>query len=68
MGCIITVDDLAIGSTPAPGLSNIWLSKQKPNIQDDNKLFERYMDDVLRTIKQQFMWAQLMEINALYPS
>ena len=43
MGCIIMVDDLAIGSTPAPGLSNIWLSKQKPNIQDDAKLFERYM-------------------------
>ena len=52
MGCIIMVEDLAIGSTPAPGLSNIWLPKQKPNIQDDAKLFERYMDDVLRTIKQ----------------
>ena len=45
------IDGLAMGSQQAPPLSNIWLSKFEPNIRDDAKLFERYMDDILRTIK-----------------
>ena len=45
------IDGLAMGSQPAPPLSNIWLSKYEPNIRDDAKLFERYMDNTLRTIK-----------------
>ena len=48
------IDGLAMGSQPAPPLSNIWFSKYEPNIRDDAKPFERYMDDILRTIKQQF--------------
>ena len=57
-----------MGSQPAPPLSNIWLSKYEPNIRDDAKLFERYMDDILRTIKEQFIQAKLKEINALHPN
>ena len=45
------IDGLAMGSQPAPPLSNIWLSKYEPNIRDDAKLFERYMGNTLRTIK-----------------
>ena len=59
---------LAVGSQPAPPLSNIWLSKYEPNIRDDAKLFERFMDDILRTMKQQFIQAKLKEINALHPN
>ena len=46
------IDGLAMGSHPAPPLSNVWLSKYEPAINDDAKLFERYMDDILRTIKE----------------
>ena len=45
------IDGLAMGSPPAPPLSNIWLSKYEPNIEDDAKLFELDMDDIVRTIK-----------------
>ena len=62
------IDGLAMGSQPAPPLSNIFLSKYEPIIQDDAKLFERYMDNILRTIKQQFIQAKLKEINALHPN
>ena len=44
------IDDLAMGSPPAPPLSNIWLSKYETAVKDDAKLFERYIDDILRTI------------------
>ena len=44
------IDGLAIGSTPAPPLSNIWLSKCEANIRDNAKLFEHCMDDIVRTI------------------
>ena len=46
------IDNLAMGSPPAPPLSNIWLSKYEPAIKDDAKLFERYMDNILRTMKE----------------
>ena len=62
------IDGLAMSSQPAPPLSNIWLSKYEPNIRDDAKPFERYMDNTLRTIKQQFIQAKLKEINALHPN
>ena len=46
------IHDLTMGSPPASPLSNIWLSKYEPAKKDDAKLFERYMDDILRTIKE----------------
>ena len=66
-GAYPQIDGLAMVSQPAPPLSNIWLSKYEPNIRDDAKLFERYINDILRTIKQQFSQAKLKEINALHP-
>ena len=57
------IDGLAMGSQP---LSNIWLSKFEPNIRDDAKRVERYMDDILGTIKQQFIETKVKEINALH--
>ena len=56
------IDGLAMGSPPAPPLSNIWLSEYKPTIKDGVKLFDRYMDDILRTIKE----IKLPEINSLH--
>ena len=53
-----------MGSPPAPPLSNIWLSEYKPAIKDGVKPFERYMDDILRTIKE----IKLPEIKSLYPN
>ena len=60
------IDGLAMGSQPAPPLLNIWLSKFEPNIWNDGKLFERYMNNILRTIKQQFIETKFKEINALH--
>ena len=61
------IDGLAMGSPPAPLLSNIWLSKCEPNIRDDAKLFERYMNDTVRTIKVDLIENKLVEINSLHP-
>ena len=40
------IDGLAMGSSPAPYLANIWFSKYDPQIKGDAALYERYMDDV----------------------
>ena len=53
-------------SPPAPPLSNIWLSKYEPAIKDDAKLFGRYMDDILRTIKESLIENKLSQINLLH--
>ena len=45
------VDGLAMGSPPAPHLANGWLSQFENLIKDDAKIYERYMDDILREIK-----------------
>ena len=62
------IDGLSMGSPPAPPLSNIWLSKYEPAIKDDAKLFERYMDDILRTTKESLIENKLSEINLLHPN
>ena len=62
------IDNLAMGSPPAPPLSNIWLSKYESAIKDDAKLFERYMDDILRTIKESLIENKLSENNLLHPN
>ena len=62
------IDGLAMGYQPALPLSNDWLSKFDPNIRDDVKLFERYMEDIVRTIKQQFNQTKLKEISTLHPN
>ena len=57
------IDGLAMGSQPAPCLANIWLSKFEDFIKDDAKIFERYMDDILRSIKRQHIDQKLIDIN-----
>ena len=52
-GYYIQKDGLAMGSPPAPLLANIWLAKKEIIIKDDAKLFERYMDDIIRTINSE---------------
>jgi hypothetical protein len=60
------VDGLAMGSSPAPLLANGWLHKFDPIIRDDAKLFARYMDDVVRSIRNQAIADKLKEINTLH--
>ena len=57
-----------MGSQPAPPLANIWLSKFEPDIKDDTKIFERYMDDILRTIKAEIIETKLHAINGFHPN
>ena len=45
------VDGLAMGSPPAPHLANGWLSQFESTIRDDAKIYDRFMDDILRSIK-----------------
>ena len=61
------IDGLAMGSPPAPPLSNIWLSQFEPQIRDDAKLFDRYMDDIVRTIHRRLIIKKLNRINKLHP-
>jgi hypothetical protein len=61
-------DGLAMGAKPAPPLANIWLSKYEPEIRDSAKIFERYMDDIIREIKRQEIEAILRRINQLHPT
>ena len=59
-------DGLAMGSPPAPLLANIWLKKREPVIRDDAKLFERYMDDIIRSIRADAVEEKLKQINGLH--
>ena len=61
-------DGLAMGSPSAPHLANVWLQKHEPIIKDDAKMYERYMDDILRSIKKNRVESKLAEINNLHPS
>ena len=61
------IDGLAMGSPPAPLLANGWLSKFDPSIRGDAKLYHRYMDDILRSIKRAEVKRKLQEINKYHP-
>ena len=67
-GYYVQKDGLAMGSPPAPQLANIWLANKEEHIKDDAKLFERYMDDIIRTIKAANIDRKVEEINNLHPN
>ena len=56
------VDSLAMGSPPANG----WLSRFDARVKGDAKLFARYMDDILRSIKRSELRQKLAEINSYH--
>ena len=60
-------DGLAMGSPPAPLIANGWLSKYDPRIRENAKIFARYMDDILRSIKRTEYQQKLAEINSYHP-
>ena len=62
------VDGLAMGSPPAPLIANAWLSQYDPLIRGDAKLYARYMDDILRSIKRAEVRQKLAEINSYHPA
>lgn len=62
------VDGLAMGSPPAPHLANGWLSQFEETIKGDAKMYDRYMDDILRDIKLSQTEDKLKEINSLHPN
>ena len=67
MGSTRHIDGLAMDSPPAPLLANYWLSKYDPLIRDNAKLYARYMDDILRSIKRAEVQQKLAEINRYHP-
>ena len=62
------IDGLAMGSPPAPHLANGWLSQFENTIKGKAKIYERYMDDILREIKRAVIEQKLEEINNLHPN
>ena len=62
------VDGLArpTGNPPAPHLANGWLSQFENLIKDDTKIYDRYMDDILREIQHLRVEQKLKEINRLH--
>ena len=60
------VDGLAMGSPPAPYLANGWLSQYDDIIKGDAKLYARYMDDIIMSIKRAHITTKLSEINNLH--
>ena len=50
----------------APPLSNMWLSKYEPNKKDSVKLFESWMDDIVRTIKVDLIENKFVETDSLH--
>ena len=57
-----------MGSQPAGPLANIWLSQFEPAIKDSAKIFERYVDDIIRSINKHNIAEKLREINSLHPN
>ena len=55
-----------MGSPPAPLLANIWLAKKEIIIKNDAKLFERYMDNIIRTINSEQINEKLLKVNNLH--
>ena len=67
-GYVRQKDGLAMGSPPAPHLANGWLSQFDRQIKGDAKLFSRYMDDIIRSIRKDMIEATLAAINSLHPA
>ena len=60
------VDGLAMGSPPAPHLANGWLSQFENIIKGEAKIYDRYMDDIIREIEKSKAEERLDEINHLH--
>ena len=61
-------DGLAMGSPPAPPLASGWMHKRDRTIADNAKIFSRYVDDIIRSIKADQIDSKLAAINDLHPS
>ena len=61
-------DGLAMGIPPAPPLANGWLYSFDERIGDNAKLYDRYVDDIIRSISRNHTDTKLDEINNFHPS
>ena len=62
------VDGLAMGSPPATHFAKGWLDQFDGKINEEAKLFSRYMDDTIRDIKSKEKEGKLQELNSLHAS
>ena len=60
------INGLAMGSPPAPQLAHGWMSKFDDEIKGDARLYTRYMDDILRDIKNLQVDNKLIQIDSLH--
>ena len=65
-GYYIQKDGLAMGSPPAPHLANGWMSQFDKEIQDESKIYYRYMDDIIMNIDREQIGPKLEAINNLH--
>ena len=56
-----------MGFTDRLMLANGWLLKFDPSIRGDAKLYDRYMEDILKSIKRAGVKRKLQEINKYHP-
>ena len=62
-----------MGSPPAPlfanpHFANGWLSQFDKTIKGESKLFARYMDDIIQSMKRDLIAQKLEQINKLHPA
>ena len=53
-----------MGRPPPPLVANGWMSTFENKIKGNDKLYARYMDDILCNIKKTEIDEKLMEINS----
>ena len=67
-GYYLQIDGLAMGSPAAPHIVNGWLSRFDQNVKGGAKIYSRFMDDILRDIKEYRIDEKLREINDYHPN
>ena len=67
-GFFTQIDGLAMGSPPAPHLANGWLSQFDEIIKGDSRFYQRYMDDIICSIKKAEVENRFQFINNLHPN
>ena len=60
------IDGVAMGSPPASHLVNGWLSQFENLIKEDTKIYDRYMDYILREIERSLVEQKIKKINRLH--
>ena len=65
-GYIRQQDGLAMGISCAPQLANIWMASMDKKIENNSRIYHRYMDDIIMVIKKIEIESDLERINKIH--